>query len=42
MTPLEGREKTGKGKGREWEGKGNKPIILMDWCGGCSLRIVEL
>jgi len=46
MTPEEGREKKGKGKGKgKRKGKAiflNKPIILTDRCGGCSLHIVKL
>jgi hypothetical protein len=44
MTQEEGREKKEKekAKGKEKAMFRNKPIILTDWRGGCSIRIVKL
>jgi len=41
MTQEEGREKKEKGKGKGKAMFRNKPIILTDWRGGCSIRIVK-
>jgi hypothetical protein len=40
MTPEEGRDKKGKGKGKVMFRE--KPIIVTDWCRGCGLHIVKL